>query len=161
MIDAPDAMSLMQELVPKSSGLASECVRREDEKDAVDLKVCLAEDPSVWFWIRYRAAGPILLLTMNGFMDGVFWEDSDVTEDNSCETDELKELRAMVEELLETGCRFLEQRLEPTGRFSPKLTVHISGNRDRTLRLPLGEGLRSFIALKWLRRLGKSAGDSS
>lgn len=152
MIDTPEVMTLMQELVPESSGLASECVRREDEKDAVDLKVWLAEDPSMWFLIRYQATGPILLLTMNGFMDGVFWEDCDGTEDNSCETDELKELRGMLGELLETGCRFLEQVPEPMGRFFPKLTVHISGHRDRILRLPLGEDLRNFITLKWLRR---------
>jgi len=60
----------------------------------------------------------------------------------------------LMQELLETGYGFLEQRPEPTGRFFPKLTIHISGHRDRILRLPLGEDLRNLVTLKWLRRQG-------
>ena len=154
LVPVPDVMVLMQELSPKRSDLVSECVRREGEKDAVDLKVWLAENPLLWFVVRYRDTGPLLLLTMNGFMDGVFWEDSDDTGENPGGNFELRELRSMLEELLETGYGFLEQRPEPTGWFFPKLTIHISGLRDRMLRLPLGEDLQNFVTLKWLRRQG-------
>ncbi len=133
------AIELMREFSTGIEGLVFELSLEENSR--AYMTMWEERDPSVWFSIRYSGGELVMFDTMNWFGDFRLWENTDSPE----------ELRGYLNELIDEGRAFLEQRPTPTGRFFPKIVLNTASG-EVVLTQNLNRSLHNILTFRWLRR---------